>query len=838
MWRHDDDGSGNFEEPPMGDSLDGDYLEAKAKAEAGEGVPPIMQEAASATTASEVVASEELTPEQPFTAQTLLDNSTDFDERIPFHTQANRLNVYARNKTVRDMIEADAKGSRIIAPKEATQLFQRFLVLKLKRGSPIEKAFYANMSIEAFINRLLTQRPITFSAHGELKLRDGRDQTNEEIQARSGQAAFETIGKPGEQAPFVMADYLTPHERLLSSFLGLSTATSCINDGDIGNKGNPGKKDSYEKRATVISVVGQRAEKEGQNEARFIKITRKQNTTENGYGKDADMANEETLILRLFADFYAGLGARLPRDRHGYYFPTYDEAQRQLMPAASTAGTAESTASEAVPSEVSGRRDVRHCSGNVYGSIYSERILGQKENKAGKHIINQDVFRIRQKMAYAMIIREAQARAEMQGKKKVLLRLGGVGLGQWALDQALQAQITLEVIGEVLRECDCSRIAGVELTYFHNPETTQRHSYLESDNLESVVGRTKALIFAGTTNVFAPINRKKYDGLMACHLWDGNSGFGNEYYLGSMQLTGSMDPAVACAMFMELMIPYINTNLCAQKMAVIPTFGRLPPEPLKNMRYLEYPFTQNFIIFLLNPLLSELSQSQGRLRGMFKSGPDVPLLKKLIQFWQEGECPDDPTAIYHYLERFIEVNIKKKVITVTQPVMMALRHIQSVCVDHGAVVPQAMHFFRHSENIRVQLGATLMGLLSGGPSEETLQAKQALPFIMLDKEDGMTISFRGEHADYAEKLTKLLAVLGFKSHVFGSVDENISNEHGTFTHAIRITDHQEVLRLINAVCRYGSVKGFAKNLYQNEKLGEVYEACQGRSRTPSPTGRG
>ena len=67
------------------------------------------------------------------------------------------------NKAIQNEISEQAKNSYPIFDKKVLHLINAFLNFKKAHGSLIEKALYQNMSQKAFIDRLLTKRPIMFS---------------------------------------------------------------------------------------------------------------------------------------------------------------------------------------------------------------------------------------------------------------------------------------------------------------------------------------------------------------------------------------------------------------------------------------------------------------------------------------------------------------------------------------------------------------------------------------------------------------------------------------------------------------------------------------------------
>ncbi|MCW5583832.1 MAG: DUF4804 domain-containing protein [Gammaproteobacteria bacterium] len=191
-------------------------------------------------------------------------------------TTENRIStlVETGRTTAQEIVEA-AESARTIVDPKVIELIKDFLAYKKEHGTEKEKELYEKMTPEAFIERLLTKRPVVFMGDtDDYILRNGE----------RGSGGFEKIGTDQEVPPLVLADYISYEEMEISALLSVSEKTFFINRGDRGNHGVPGEEGSYEKRGFYIGQVGARFEKPGVMEWKYCVITEEQNTREKGYG--------------------------------------------------------------------------------------------------------------------------------------------------------------------------------------------------------------------------------------------------------------------------------------------------------------------------------------------------------------------------------------------------------------------------------------------------------------------------------------------------------------------------------------------------------------------------
>lgn len=236
----------------------------------------------------------------------LVKKSDEFSRGVPFKTTENRVAVICGNDTAKKQVVINqAKNTYPIVHTKTLPLIDEFINTKKIHGSPIEKVFYATMSRDAFITRLLTNRPMAFlTSHDDYLLRTGQQ----------GAGGFEAIGTHNEIAPLLLKDYLSYDEMEISALLGVSVPTYFINSGLRQNMGILGTPGEYQETGIYVGLVGARFEKADVMEYKHIIIDPVQNTAQNGYGKTKTRHNP---LLSLWEKFYETT------------FPTFEEASKE-----------------------------------------------------------------------------------------------------------------------------------------------------------------------------------------------------------------------------------------------------------------------------------------------------------------------------------------------------------------------------------------------------------------------------------------------------------------------------------------------------------------------------
>lgn len=120
------------------------------------------------------------------TFDTLRQNSKQFAQQHPFPTKANLIERVAKRSRRRQReVVQQASSVRVLIHPEVHHFLAQFLEHKQAHGTATEQQLYTQLSVEDFIDRLLTKRPLQFvGPQDAYVLRDGR----------RGQGGFESIG--------------------------------------------------------------------------------------------------------------------------------------------------------------------------------------------------------------------------------------------------------------------------------------------------------------------------------------------------------------------------------------------------------------------------------------------------------------------------------------------------------------------------------------------------------------------------------------------------------------------------------------------------------------------
>lgn len=237
--------------------------------------------------------------------------SEEFAQRHPYPTQANLIKNLAPSPETKRQIEDMAKSTSPILDQSAISLITHFLEVKKSSGSHVEKKLYSDMTVDAFIDRMLKKRPLAFlNRDDSYLLRDGT----------TGQGGFELIGTDQEKPPLSLEEYLSYDEMQISALIGLAVPTKFINNGWRNNRGIPAKASEFIDSGIYYGLVGARLEKPGVMEWKHVVITPEQNTPQNGYGRGGQRQEVSQKLLDVWAKFY-GIS----------HFPTFQEAQADSL---------------------------------------------------------------------------------------------------------------------------------------------------------------------------------------------------------------------------------------------------------------------------------------------------------------------------------------------------------------------------------------------------------------------------------------------------------------------------------------------------------------------------
>lgn len=413
--------------------------------------------------------------------------------RVP--TEANRLAGLADR---RDEVEEHAAGVRPIMHGDVPALIKDFLAFGREHGTLPARRLFSGMSSVDFVSRLLSCRPLAFLGHGDsYLLRDGSQ----------GQGGFEQLGGPRQRAPLVIEELLSYDEMAISALLGVSVPTHFFNTGSRRNGGRPGEAGSFEPRGVTVGLVGARFERPECMEWRHVIVTADQNTSEKGYGAEADSDAPATRLVRLWARFYG----------------------RETLP----------TFAEALADE-----------------------SGRYLRLGGGALFDRELYKRRIRLVVEPFLRDADARAEAAGRPAYVHAVG-LGLGVWRIHLE-QVDLMLQVYAEALRELALPHLADLDFSWFRNAtacggvRSGERFQARENDVRIHFSKREPAARLTGS-------NEGKL--LVAMYAWDANAFPGNEYWLGMLGASG--DPAAACASTIpELQNPDVNPRVSGEHVRI------------------------------------------------------------------------------------------------------------------------------------------------------------------------------------------------------------------------------------------------------------------------------
>ena len=225
---------------------------------------------------------------------------------FPPDTEAVQLSSLLPEKRVQVADMADRVTP--ICDLDLVDLLRAFLEHKRAKGSSIERELYARMNSDELFTRLLRKRPLSFWG---LKDKYVLPSTEGERQlAVAGRGGFEAIGSDDEQAPLLLADYLSYDEMQLSVLISVAVPTLFVNSGHRDSECKVGEPGSFQEAGVMVACVG----------ARLVK---------------GDLMESEHMVIRPGAS--GGVDSRLAGWAWFYgidRFPSYAEAAKECTEAA------------------------------------------------------------------------------------------------------------------------------------------------------------------------------------------------------------------------------------------------------------------------------------------------------------------------------------------------------------------------------------------------------------------------------------------------------------------------------------------------------------------------
>ena len=418
-----------------------------------------------------------------------------------FPLDSNRYPYFIKDRKKSEAsIMAFANTARPIIHPHLLKLMHDFLSYKRAHGSAIEKRLYQDMTLDQFLTRLLTLRPMGFYGPSDKYMLRTRE---------TGTGGFETIGTDKEQKPLILQDYISYDEMQISSMIGVATPTYFVNKGTKTNNGIPGDARTFEDNGVMIGIVGARCEVPERNEFAHMIITPKQNISEKGYGKASINKHPHAH----FAEFYN------QGDEKEHYFPSFEEAS--------------------------------HDTSGKYFKLHNGNFL------------NVAVYKARMRAVIEPLLVEANARGE-KSNQNVFMDVAGIGLGVWAVEREIQTSLQLEVYAQILSEIHLPRITDINFIRFPSvsatiwPKLLERFHFSDCKNSVQIhhIKRDPASRLQENHQGKLLINNYSWDG----NAQPGNE----YWFGGSCLSASGDPVAACYSQISELQNSLINRNICGE----------------------------------------------------------------------------------------------------------------------------------------------------------------------------------------------------------------------------------------------------------------------------------
>ena len=101
-------------------------------------------------------------PKKKVTFENLMKNSQEFAKNIPFKTEANLMQNFAKTEKLQTEVVEHAAKTHPLLHSHVWSFIPKFLKYKKEYGSAIEKELYKNLTSAEFVDRLIKKRPIVF----------------------------------------------------------------------------------------------------------------------------------------------------------------------------------------------------------------------------------------------------------------------------------------------------------------------------------------------------------------------------------------------------------------------------------------------------------------------------------------------------------------------------------------------------------------------------------------------------------------------------------------------------------------------------------------------------
>uniref|UniRef100_A0A1I8P145 Uncharacterized protein n=1 Tax=Stomoxys calcitrans TaxID=35570 RepID=A0A1I8P145_STOCA len=452
---------------------------------------------------------------------------------FPLEFGTNNCRVMSQPKDRYNNIEKQISSAYPVIHERVLQLYLQFLEHKCCYGYPKEKELYANLSLEDFVQRLLSKRCASFVGRMDAYLL---------LTGETGSGhTYDTIGTNCEKTPLLLKDCLSYDEVKLSAFLSVSSYTELLND---GNRQNRGKLEvdfsKIEREGVVIGLIGARFQRPFVMEFQDIVISPEQNVGTKGYGQKKDgipNKSEEGMWSYLQSNFLARFvpSSKISRDLESL------RGYRQLW----------QTFYEE-PSFLHSDVEKDH------------KRFGDVSRLRSADIFDNVVMKKRFSISFDTLLIEAQARA-FKFNKQAYVHIVGIGLGTWCITEQ-QTPIFFETFSQRINYLlpKLNNIGALHFSWFGLDEwgDLKHNGFIKS----STHPRGGIITLMANRNPADRLQGTQFEDmlLVISYAWDGNALPGNEFWFKN--LAGSNDSSTACStLISELHNPHINNDWVCSK---------------------------------------------------------------------------------------------------------------------------------------------------------------------------------------------------------------------------------------------------------------------------------
>ncbi len=419
----------------------------------------------------------------------------------PIPTHNNRIATLGQTDEIRGQIVKQAKETHPILHAKVWAFIDKFLDLKRMLGTKVEEKLYSTMTKEDFVQRLLEKRPYTFwKQSDDVKLQNGK-------QIDNATQLFDEIKDAPLTAEINLKDYLSYDEMQLAAYLGVSTPTFFINN---GNRHNMSLTDalSFEKSGVYVGMVGARFERPNHMEDCHMIVR-----------PDRDSSND---LNRLWGEFIFSLQfCRLP---------SYKEASAEYK-------------------------------------ANKGRYIQLQDNLGNPVYFDTLVYRLAMTLRLEAFLLDANARAQKEGKL-AYLHLVALGCGEWShvegthLAYAFQ-NIQVGIYYELLQKHKLANIGTLNFSRFDQMDKIYQLKQLHVEGAKRAI----EIEFSKRNPADTLEGKDQKKLLIAMYECNSNSYPGNEFWINVLNTSGD-SAAASCSTIAELQNPLVNPYVSGDNVAV------------------------------------------------------------------------------------------------------------------------------------------------------------------------------------------------------------------------------------------------------------------------------